>query len=145
MQKEIPYIILSAGIENKSKDTVIVKKIMPLAGGKIFTGKNLTENLRILDGNGGAEETFMRDYPNVRSRNNFLIHFGNQKESHSLVMGGITYNEFNKFAQIGKGMSRRKALNNAKTDGMNLLAYIDLGIESKTKSEKSAPQVEVKD
>jgi hypothetical protein len=29
-----------------------------------------------------------------------LIYFGNEKESHSLVMGGITYNEFNKYVQI---------------------------------------------
>ncbi|MDR0835831.1 MAG: hypothetical protein LBN11_04535, partial [Tannerella sp.] len=98
LQKNIPYILLSAGIDNQSNDTLFVNKIMPLADGKIFEGKDLSENLRILEGNGGGERTLMRERPSVLSRNNILIHFGNEKEYYSLVMGGITYNEFNKFA-----------------------------------------------
>ncbi|MDR1407508.1 MAG: hypothetical protein LBJ23_05615, partial [Tannerella sp.] len=100
LQPGKPYLILAAGVDNRSNDTLIIKKIMPLAEGRIFKGKNVRENLRILDGNGGGESTVMRHKPPVACRNNMLLCFGNEIESHSLVMGGITYSEYNKSVRV---------------------------------------------
>jgi hypothetical protein len=102
LQNDKPYLILSAGLDNISQDTVIVKKIAPLAGAKLFKGKDITKNLRILDGNGGAEPTFMRDRPAVHCRNNMLLFFEDDRDCYSLVLGGITYQEFNKSVQLGE-------------------------------------------
>jgi hypothetical protein len=100
LQPGKPYLILAAGVDNRSNDTLIIKKIMPLSEGRIFKGKNIKENLRILDGNGGGEPTVMRHRPPVACRNNMLLCFGNEIESHSLVMGGITYSEYNKAVRV---------------------------------------------
>jgi hypothetical protein len=96
LSKGTPYLILYTGIKNVSENPLFVKRFSPLAGGKIFNDKNTTENLRILDGNGGGEKTMLRNKPPVWCRNNMLITFGNKSQRYSVVMGGITYNEFNK-------------------------------------------------
>jgi hypothetical protein len=100
LQKDTPHIILTAGYANRTDAPVIIKTITPLSGGTLFRGKNISENLSVLDGNGGAEATFVRHTPSAYSRNNMLIHFGSSEDFHSLVMGGISYNEFNKYAEI---------------------------------------------
>jgi hypothetical protein len=102
LQKDKPYLILSAGIDNQSNDTLIVKTIAPLAGAKLFKGKDITKNLHILDGNGGGEVTKMRYRPAAHSRNNMLLFFGEGDDFHSLVLGGVTYREFNKSVQLGE-------------------------------------------
>ncbi|MDR3217361.1 MAG: hypothetical protein LBU22_00015, partial [Dysgonamonadaceae bacterium] len=101
LQKGSPSLILAAGVDNAANDTLIVKKIAPLAGGKLFPGRNITENLRVLDGNGGGDYTQMKDKASAWSRNNMMIYFGNEKEHRSVVLGGITYADFNKSVQFG--------------------------------------------
>jgi hypothetical protein len=107
LQKDKPYLILSAGIDNLSDDIIIVKTIAPLAGAKLFKGKDVTKNLRILDGNGGGEVTKMNYRPAAHSRNNMLLFFGEGDDSRSLVLGGVTYREFNKSIQLGEVEPRR--------------------------------------
>jgi hypothetical protein len=100
VKKDTPYIILSAGFENRTNAPVIIKTITPLSGGTLFRGKNISENLSVLDGNGGAEQTFVRHSPAAVCRNNMLVHFGSGEDFISLVLGGVSYNEFNKYAEI---------------------------------------------
>jgi hypothetical protein len=130
LQNDKPYLILSAGIDNTSADTLIVKKIAPVAGAKLFRGKDFSKNLRILDGNGGAEPTTMRDKPAIHCRNNMLLFFGDENEHHSLVLGGITYLEFNKSVQLGEVTPPRTMLNQPKpvkeiSDSPSLYLYAD--------------------
>jgi hypothetical protein len=114
LQNDESYLILSAGLDNISDDTLIIKKIAPLAGAKLFKGKDITKNLRILDGNGGAESTVVRDKPAIHCRNNMLLFFGDEDEHHSIVLGGITYREFNKSVQLGEVTPPATPLNQPK-------------------------------
>ncbi|MDR1486046.1 MAG: hypothetical protein LBT09_14660, partial [Planctomycetaceae bacterium] len=102
LQNDKSYLILSAGLDNISDNTLIIKKIAPVAGAKLFKGKDITKNLRILDGNGGGEPTVIRDKPAIHCRNNMLLFFGDGSEYHSIVLGGITYREFNKSVRLGE-------------------------------------------
>jgi hypothetical protein len=49
----------------------------------------------------------MRYRPAAQCRNNMLLFFGDGDGYHSLVLGGITYREFNKSVRLGEVKPRR--------------------------------------
>ena len=122
-----PYIILHGGIKNTTDRDIQVKTIYPLADGSIFKGCDLSKNFRAIDGQGGGTATFIRTQPSMLSQNNMIVHFGDNKEYHSLVGGGISYHEFAKFAQIGEEAKRRLELASNPIQGLKLVTYADLG------------------
>ena len=129
LRKDAPYVLFAVGINNQSNDTLFIREISPLAGGEIFKGKDVTQNLHILDGNGGGEPTYMRYVPSLICRNNMLVYFGDEKENYSLVMGGVSYNEFDKLARIGTSIPHMAKLREEGLKGMKMLTYLDLGAE----------------
>lgn len=143
MKQGKPYVLFTTGINNTTNQAIAVKKLAPLCDAHIFRGENIMENLKVLDGNGGGEGTIIREKPALLSRNNLMFTFGNDRIRHSLVMGGISYNEYEKFAQIGSLSTRREELKDQDVNDMRLLTYIDLGAEEQTKQVGREPEIKV--
>lgn len=141
VSKNSPDVLLSVGVDNQTTDTVIVKTMEPIAGANVFPGKDITRNLKVLDGNGGGEATMMREKPALLCRNNLMMHFGEEQDAHTLVMGGITYGEFEKFAQIGSAYTRKEELRDQEFNEMKMLTYMDLGQETETKQINREPEI----
>jgi hypothetical protein len=94
-------LILGAGIDNQTDYPVVLRTIRPLRA-RAFAGEELSANLELLDGNGGGEPTRVTSQPDLRSRNNLLVTFGEGPSRRSLVMGGLTYFDYEKFAAVSR-------------------------------------------
>lgn len=125
-------IVFAGGIENSTSEPVRLKLIKLLADGTLFYGFDMRKNFRLLDGNSGGEplEWGVKKYTAVykgnyvRSRNNVLITFGENETRRSMVMGGLTYHDFEKFAIVSQP---RKLELISGTDGEKSLAcYLNL-------------------
>jgi hypothetical protein len=95
------FIVLGAGLDNRTGYPVQLRTIHPLRA-KAFSGEDLSINFQMLDGNGGGESTRVTAEPSLRSRNNLLVTFGKGPSRRSLVMGGLTYADYEKFASAVK-------------------------------------------
>lgn len=121
------YMLMYGGIENITSGSIQVKSISPLTGAALFEGCDISCNFRAVDGQGGGAATYLRHDPSMLSQNNMLLHFGKDKDFHSLVGGGISYSEFAKFARIGEEARRKQDLLNRPVKGLKLVCYNDLG------------------
>ncbi|WP_319592446.1 hypothetical protein [uncultured Draconibacterium sp.] len=66
-------------------------------------------NYYVLDGESSEFQTHVDDTTNLICKNNLLVTFGEKgQEKNSLVIGGLTYNEFEKYAQAEKLDDRLK-------------------------------------
>lgn len=121
-----PFLVLQSGISNTLKIPYSVKNFSPLVDASIFKGLDIKQNFKLLDGEGGAAETAIRTDPFLRSQNNLLLNFGGQSNPHSLIAGGLTYQEFEKFASITDGRDRKIDLAKL-ANRLPLMEYIDAG------------------
>ncbi|MBN2211668.1 MAG: hypothetical protein JW709_09770, partial [Sedimentisphaerales bacterium] len=151
-------VVLRTGFENTTKEPVSVGYITPLDAGEIYPGVNISENLAMLDGNGGGECTQVlrdqhsqrrnynwelysrvsnvsRDYY-LQCRNNVLVTFGSPEKPCSVVAGGLSYTDYEKFARIWNPLSenRRAWLVRMLGETEPLVCYLDL---PNTKVDKS--------
>ena len=125
-------IVFAGGIENSTSQPVQLKLIKPLATGTLFDGFNMKKNFRLLDGNGGGEplEWGVKKYTAVHkgnytySRNNILMTFGENQTRRSMVMGGLTYHDFEKFALIYQ--PRKLELTTGPDGTRSLACYLNL-------------------
>ncbi len=125
-------IVFTGGYENLARSPVQVKRIMPLAEGVLFGGFDMSRNFRLVDGNGGGEplEWGVKKYTPVykgtyvHSRNNVLVTFGENESRRSLVMGGLTYHDFEKFAGIAQ--PRKLELSKQQNGDNSLVCYLNL-------------------
>ncbi len=99
-----PFLALSCGLANTTGDTLQLKQLKPIAGGKAFEGCDISKNFSMLDGNSGGQTTRIHRGRHLHSRNNLLVTFGELGSNHSLVMGGLTYDDFEKFAEAGENL-----------------------------------------
>jgi len=130
--KDRSCIVLQGGIENRTAHAVQLKSIKPLSQGTVFSEFNMGRNFRLVDGYGGGEplEWGPRAYTPVHqgnyihSRNNVLMTFGEGQTRRSLVMGGLTYHDFEKFTTISQPRQIELA---ADRDGTrSLVCYLNL-------------------
>ncbi len=121
-----PFIILQSGIENNLSEPYVVKNFSPIANTSIFKGLNLKENFRLLDGEGGGIETYIRKEPAILTQNNAILSFGNEKNRFSLVAGGASYQEFEKFVSITEDRKREPDFIKL-VPNLKLLEYVNLG------------------
>jgi len=101
------FYIFQMGTEN---DTAVPYQLMsfyPLMSYHVYQGKDFLKNYRILDGNTGGSPTKVTDTANLTSFNNIMVRFGETDKPNILVAGGVSYHEFEKFAQVIK---EKKAL-----------------------------------
>ena len=132
------YIVLSAGIENTTDRVVQLKQIRPLVRGRIFEGSDLSKGFSMLDGHGGGQPTAVTHDYNLHSRNNLLVTFGEPGGKRSLVIGGLTYHEFEKFADARQDWTRCDELERRGGRGQSFLCYLDLP-EKKTVGKGGVP------
>jgi hypothetical protein len=132
------YFVFAGGIENTTDDVFQLMSIKPLDGASLFGGvgsKDMSQNFRLLDGNGGGEplEWGVKEYTAIykgnycQSRNNILMTFGENETRRSLVMGGLTYHDFEKFATIQE--PRRIELTGGENSIGSLVGYLNLSEE----------------
>jgi hypothetical protein len=94
-------VVLNLGTNNDSKDDYRVFHFSPI---KASAFKNASFNdFKTLDGESGISVTAVSTANSLTSRNNLLATFGGKGErKQSLVMGGLTYLEFQKNASVKK-------------------------------------------
>ena len=142
LYEERGIIVFAGGIENTTDQPVRLKEIRPMAGATLFPGLNMRQNFRLLDGHGGGEplEWGVKKYTAVHrgnfaySRNNLLMTFGAHDTRRSLVMGGLTYHDFEKFAQISQ--ARRLELAAGQEGQENLSCYLNLPDDTEDQAAK---------
>ncbi len=134
------FITATGGITNTTEKGTQVKEIYVMADGIIYDGIDMTEDFAMVDGFSGGEplEYGRRFYSPLtrtnalKTRNNILLTFTKDKEWRSLVLGGLTYHDFEKFAAIEQ--ARRIELELGKDKKSSLLCYLDLPGEKSDKS-----------
>jgi hypothetical protein len=134
------FLSASGGIHNTGSEPVRIKDIHVMADGIVYEGADLARDFAMIDGFSGGEplEYGRRFYSPLtrgnalKSRNNILLTFTGETRRHSLVMGGLTYQDFEKFATIAQ--DRRTELALGKDGKKSLLCYLDL---PKDKSDRS--------
>lgn len=126
------FLSASGGVNNTGSDPVRIKDIHVMSDGIVYKGTDLTRDFAMIDGFSGGEplEYGKRSYSPLtrgnalKSRNNILLTFSGETKRHSLVMGGLTYQDFEKFATIAQ--DRRTELEQGGDGQQSLLCYLDL-------------------
>lgn len=91
------YICLAVGVGNTGTQPVNVMRFSP-AEGMAYHHFDFPD-YKTLDGDSGSKPTRVRTTDSITSNNNILITFGQKGlPKHSMVLGGLTYNEFRKYA-----------------------------------------------
>lgn len=130
------FVNVSGGINNTLDSSIQVKEIYAVADANIYEGTKAFKDFAMIDGFSGGEplEYGARMYSPLtrsnalKSRNNILLTFTENNKRETLVLGGLTYNDFEKFAFIEQP---RKIELKKGTDGKNsLLCYLDLPSDS---------------
>ncbi|MGV8095009.1 MAG: hypothetical protein AB2L24_24405 [Mangrovibacterium sp.] len=94
-------VVLNCGLENTTNQELRVMSFYPLQG-RAFQRFDLT-GYKTLDGYNGEENTEVSEKDTLSCNDNLLVTFGKKREQkHSLVIGGLTYYEFRKFAKVIK-------------------------------------------
>lgn len=140
---EKTYVIMQGGIKNNTSSDAIIKELSPIANAKLFQGLDISENFRVIDGEGGGATTYIRRTPSLTTQNNMIIHFGTDDNMHSIIGGGVSYSEFAKYASIGTGGNEReKYLKSNKIENLSFISYFDLG-EKEIKKDDGNPSIEL--
>ena len=92
------YIVFKEGVENKTTYHINITSFQPMIA-KAFEGADFSDFM-ILDGNAGGAETMVRPDKVFSSQNNIMARFGKGKSARVIVMGGLTYQEFEKTFSI---------------------------------------------
>ena len=124
------FLTFKMSLTNTTQRPYVIKEMLPLEGGLIFPGEPINENFAILDGRGGGEPTRIWTNQHVRTRNNVMMTYGSDEDRRTLVAGGLTYFEFEKYAEVGIPAESRKAMIQERlSDDQELLCYLDLGVD----------------
>ncbi len=126
------FISATGGLTNTTREPVRIMEIYVMADGVLYEGKDMTENFAMVDGFSGGQplEYGQRFYSPLtrsnalKSRNNILLTFSEKQKRQVLVMGGLTYQDFEKFATIAQ--ERRTELQLGRDQKSSLLCYLDL-------------------
>jgi hypothetical protein len=128
------FFVLAPGIRNTTVQAIRVREMRPLTGAEAFAGISGKRDIKTLDGFAGAGETRVMDGPFRKSANNLLLTFTASGRRRSLVMGGLTYTDFLKYArttrETGTETARRGELNARVKGTGRLAAYLDCGIRT---------------
>ena len=132
LYENLDFITATAGIVNTGKEALRVREIHPLADGELYKGIDVSEDFAMIDGFSGGEplEYGQRFYTPLtrsnalKSRNNILLTFTTGDQRQVMVMGGLSYHDFEKFATIAQ--QRRTELELGADRQNSLLCYLDL-------------------
>lgn len=96
------YIVFNMGVDNDTQKEFRIMSFRPLVCGSIYEGIDNSYNYKVLDGMGGGGKTLVLPDKEVFSFNNLMVRFSNNDQHYSLVAGGLTYNEFEKFVRVNQ-------------------------------------------
>ena len=126
------FISISSSFINNTRDTIFLKDIYPMEGADLYEGCDISENFALVDGFSGGEpleygkriySPLTKEYA-LKSRNNIALTFGRGDARSTIVMGGLTYHDFEKFAYIEQ--PRKVELLKGADGAESLLAYLNL-------------------
>ncbi|MCX6362196.1 MAG: hypothetical protein NT029_20565 [Armatimonadetes bacterium] len=130
-------LALAVAVRNTGKEDLRLTSFAPLAGARLFPGDRAT-SVRTLDGAGGAGDTRVTRGATRRSPNNLLLTYLSRGKRRSVVLGGLSYRDFCKTAQVGlertTSSGRLGAVGKA-LPGATPVAYLDCGGECVTSRE----------
>ena len=126
------FINATCGLKNTLDTSFHVKEIYVVSDAKIYKETSNFSDFAMIDGFSGGEplEYGPRMYsPLTRSnalktRNNILLTFKENNDRETLIMGGLTYHDFEKFASIEQ--PRKIELEKGPDGKSSLLCYLDL-------------------
>jgi hypothetical protein len=136
LYEDVGFINVSGGIKNTMDSSFHVKEIYVVADAGIYEATKAFSDFAMVDGFSGGEplEYGARMYSPLtrsnalKSRNNILLTFTENSKRETLVLGGLSYNDFEKFASVEQP---RKIELKKGPDGKNsLLCYLDLPSDS---------------
>jgi len=104
------FVDISWGFQNLTGDPVQVHKADLLHGAVAFPSAGVHDEFFMLDGNGGGPHNSVRNSGDLLSYNNLMLCRTGEKQTQSIVFGGITYEEYVKFAEVIDNGSKRLAL-----------------------------------
>jgi len=94
------FVTLGSGIVNHASYPIRVRSFQPLIGGDIFPGLTRT-TCKTLNGAAGSTRPEVRDGCDRSCENSLLLTCLSNGQRRSLVMGGLTYQDFAKYAALG--------------------------------------------
>lgn len=129
------FLALAGGVEKAALPDVRVNEIHPLAGARAFPKLGAKRDWRLLNGEAGAGHSMVTTQTALESPNNLLLTFNASGKRRSLVLGGLTYHEFAKYACVGMPwtkQNRAEILGRLAPPGMRLAGYLDCGREAES-------------
>jgi len=131
-----PFVDLSAGVTNTLDSAIQVKEMYVLENGQLYNKVDLSKEFAMIDGFSGGEplEYGKRFYSPLtrrnalKSRNNILLTFKENQKRNTLIMGGLTYEDFDKYATIEQ--ARRTELQRGPDNHESLIAYLNLPVDT---------------
>ena len=116
MYDDQSFLALAGGLKNTLGQSIRVKEINPVHHAKEFDGVSPKSDLRMLNGPGGAglgprmdgvkqevgHETRVHSTTNMESPNNLLATFVSEGQRKSIVLGGLTYHDYSKYASVSR-------------------------------------------
>jgi hypothetical protein len=126
------FISAAGGLSNTTGEPIRIKEMYVMADGIMYEGVDMTKDFAMVDGFSGGQplEYGRRSYSPLtrsnalKSRNNILLTFSDEQKRRLLVMGGLTYHDFEKFATVAQ--ERRTELELGRDQKSSLLCYLDL-------------------
>jgi hypothetical protein len=95
------FVSLRAGLENTTDQILHLTSIIPLDDARAFAGFDIESGYSTLDGySGGPPTSVLHQATQRESLNNMLVTFGKPGAKRSLVLGGLSYEEFEKQVSI---------------------------------------------
>lgn len=120
-------LALAGGVVRGAGAELRIHEIHPLSGATIFPALGPRTGWRILNGEAGGGTSQVTDKTTLESPNNLLLTFNAGGRRHSLVLGGLTYHEWGKYARVGAASNRVAELSALAPPGMRLAGYLDCG------------------
>lgn len=106
MYGENDYVVFNMGIKNDAQTPYRVMAFYPLISNHVYNGFDTSKNYQVLEGASGGARTLVLKDRALTSFNNLLAKFGTSDSTRTLVAGGITYNEFEKFVTVRQHENR---------------------------------------
>lgn len=102
LYKDSDYILFNMGVDNDTDRDFRLMSFYPFVCKRMYEGIDNHSDYKVLDGMGGGGKTLVLSDNEVFSFNNLLVRFADKDQYHSLVAGGATYNEFEKFVRVNR-------------------------------------------
>jgi len=94
------FVVLGSGIVNHRSYGIRMKSFQPLAGGALFPALEMKDP-KNLNGGAGSTPNLVNQGTDLACENSLLLTFTANGARRSLVLGGLTYQDFAKYAALG--------------------------------------------